>query len=496
MKVAVLSSHVLWPHHYETELEIMQKHLDAGDEVIQLVCNRSFGICDSNLDHSMNKCLVCISRRECGTSLLKGNIQVKDLLSYADSQATRDAGQVRVDFDSLLSLQEYYIENYPIGYAVGSTLVSILRDSTLNISENKLKISNFIKYAFLSYRAAQVFLQDEKPDRVYIFNGRLPVPRAMLSACREKGIDCYVHERGYNYKHYELFENNLPQDLIFIQQLIEKTWAKGKEPERSQIGSEFFNARRKGREQGWFSFVLGQKDGMLPAEWDPQKHNIVIFNSSEDEFMSCTDDWKNKLYMSQYDAIRRISRDLSRNPDLRIYLRCHPNLKGASEAEKRELESMRTEPLFYIGPESEISTYALLDHADVVLTFNSTVGIEATFWGKPSVLAGPSLYDRLGSNYLPSSHEEVLNLLRRRDLPPMPREGAIKYGYYFNSFGIPFSYFEPENLVEGKFRGKLVLASYKWDARELQRRILRVKVLKPLHNMLHRYHLSKVKAID
>jgi hypothetical protein len=495
MKIAVLSSHVLWPYHYETELEIMQNHLDAGDEVIQLACNRSFGICDSNLDHNMNKCLACISKRECGKNLLKGSLRTKDLLSYADAASFEEASRVRVNFDSLISLQEYHVGDFPLGYAVGSTLVSILRDSTLDVGANKPKISALIKYALLAYRASQRFIELEKPERVYVFNGRIPVPRAMLSACNERSVDCYVHERGCNFKRYELYKNNIPQDLVFIQSLIEKKWNDAEEPLRTEIGKEFFIKRRNGQEQAWISFIKGQQDGSMPADWDQEKHNIVIFNSSEDEFMSCTDDWKNKLYMSQYDAIRRICRDLSNDENLRIYLRCHPNLRGASDAEKRELESMKKENLFYIDPNSEISTYALLDRADVVLTFNSTVGIEATFWNKPSVLAGPSLYDRLGSNYLPSSHVEVLDLLKRRNLPTMPKEGAIKYGYYFNSFGIPFKYYQPINLVEGTFKGKVVQPFTKTDWRTLQNMIITKKSLKSLQKLIHYYHISRVKSV-
>jgi hypothetical protein len=89
----------------------------------------------------------------------------------------------------------------------------------------------------------------------------------------------------------------------------------------------------------------------------------------------------------------------------------------------------------------------------VVLTFNSTVGIEATFWDKPSILAGPSLYDQLGSNYIPTSHEEVMSLLLQRNLQPKGKHGALMYGYFFNSFGKPFRYFQPEHFSGGTFKG-------------------------------------------
>jgi hypothetical protein len=491
MKVAIFSTHILWSQHYETELEIMQNHLDEGDEVIQIVCNRSLGICDTNLEHGLSKCLACTSKRNFGKSLLKGNVTELDLLMGADREMTQELAGIRTDFSTLEALQEYQIDNFPIGYAVGSTLVSLVRNSALNLSENKDQIVKLLKYALLTYRAALRFLEKERPDRVYVFNGRFPYPRAVLSACEYLGIDCYIHERGYNYFHYELYKNRLPQDLVFIQELIEQAWLKAEEPIRTERGKQFFSDRRTGKEQGWVSFVKGQALGELPAGWDPEKHNIVIFNSSEDEFVSCTADWKNKLYMSQYEAIRRIAADLADDPDIRIYLRAHPNLAKASDNEKAELLSLSKEELIFIPPESKISSYAMLDHASVVLTFNSTVGIEATFWDKPSVLAGPSLYDRLGSNYLPTSHQEVLQLLRSRDLEPMPKSGAIKYGYFFNSFGIPFRHFEPDGFANGKYKGIDVVPFMKNMAGTFEFKVLSNNALKPVHRFLYRLHERK-----
>jgi len=494
MKIAVLSSHILWAQHYETELEIMQKHLDEGDQVIQMVCNRTYGICDTNLNRSLAKCLACVSKRKHGISLLEGNVREVDLFSLLTQDDFSEAKTIQSVFLNLELLQEYEIENFPIGYAVGSTLVSLMRNSAIDLSERKSDIENLLKYALLTYRGALHFLKSEKPDRVYIFNGRFPYPRAVLSACQKLGIACYIHERGFNIFHYELYKNRLPQDLIYIQERIEELWKNAKEPERSEVGKSFFSDRRIGREQGWVSFIKGQEDGQLPLNWDSQKHNIVIFNSSEDEFVSCTDDWKNKLYMSQYDAIRRIASDLANDPEIKIYLRAHPNLIRASDAEKAELDSLRKENLIFIPPDSKISSYALLDHASVVLTFNSTVGIEATYWDKPSVLAGPSLYDRLGSNYLPATHEEVLALLRTRNLKPMPKEGAIKYGYYFNSFGLSFNYFKPEGFAEGKFKGVSVLPFEKNMKGTLEFKILSNNSLKPLHHLLYKWHeYRKVK---
>jgi len=492
MKVVVFSTHIIWPYHYETELEIMQSHLDQGHELIQLVCNASFGICDTNLEHNVYKCMTCINRRKAGVAELQGKVKELEILDFTGPEELQAASKMPCSFDSLDKLQELHLGNYPIGYAVGSTLISLLRSTTIDLSSGNKKLGSLMRHAALTYYACKNFLEKEKPDLVYVFNGRIPNPRAMISACHEAGITCMIHERGNSYKYYEIFTNKLPQDLNYRQDLSLTAWENGKEPERSKLAHDFFINRRKGQEQGWHSFVSHQKDGLLPENWDSKKHNIVIFNSSEDEYLSCSEDWKNKLYPSQYKAIRRICNDLKDQPDIQIYLRCHPNLAGASDSEKKELASMKNEPLVCIAPEDTISTYALLDNCSVVLTFGSTVGIEATYWDKPSVLAGPSLYDRLESTYNPQSHEDVITLLKNRDLKPKEKQGALIYGYYYNSYGKNFKYFTPESLSSGKFKGKNLMKSKRsinWTFK-----ILDSDPTKLMYRVLARYYRNKIKG--
>ena len=50
MKIAIFISEIMWTTHLGTGLEIIQKHLDAGDEVVSFVCNSFLGNCDQNLE--------------------------------------------------------------------------------------------------------------------------------------------------------------------------------------------------------------------------------------------------------------------------------------------------------------------------------------------------------------------------------------------------------------------------------------------------------------
>ncbi len=115
-----------------------------------------------------------------------------------------------------------------------------------------------------------------------------------------------------------------------------------------------------------------------------------------------------------------------------------------------------------ISPESSIDSYALVDWSDLVVTYRSTMGIEATYWGKPSVSVGPAGYSGFGCVYEPESIQDLFHLLEKTDLPKLDQETCFIYGFYRMSFGIPFKYYRPESLFQGKFLNKRLTSYPEW----------------------------------
>jgi hypothetical protein len=130
----------------------------------------------------------------------------------------------------------------------------------------------------------------------------------------------------------------------------------------------------------------------------------------------------------------------------------HPNMRKMSAAEREKWFALESKALTVIHPESPVSTYALLRAADKVLSFGSTVGIEATYWGKPSILAGRCFYEGLGATYNPASHEELVELLVA-ELPAKDRTAALMYGFHMSTFGTPFKWWVADGFESGKFKG-------------------------------------------
>ena len=83
-------------------------------------------------------------------------------------------------------------------------------------------------------------------------------------------------------------------------------------------------------------------------------------------------------------------------------------MSKVNNAQLDEINTFNYANLKIIGPDEDIDTYKLMDIADKVISFGSTTGIEATFWGATSILFGKSFYMHLDAAYQPNSYNCLL----------------------------------------------------------------------------------------
>jgi hypothetical protein len=204
----------------------------------------------------------------------------------------------------------------------------------------------------------------------------------------------------------------------------------------------------------WFNYLDKQEKDLLPVNWNDKIENLVLFTSSEDEFVSISDEWNLTLFKSQFEGIKFISDIISNLTNIHLYIRVHPNVEGMSNDYKTLLMKLSfNNNTTLINYDSPVSSYALLKKCNKVITFGSTVGIEAVFWGKPSILIGKSYYINLKGVIVPKTQDELVNLLTRR-IDDLPEAGdALKYGYFMKTFGVEYQYYKPVDLMSGNFKG-------------------------------------------
>lgn len=456
MRILIIGFFTDWIAHLGTELEIAQQHLNEGHRVDFLLCDGSIGGCRANPEGTKSVCDQCIYRHLKGIRLLKGQVEVNWLGDFITPGMKEAASDSCSGVKSVADAKCFDHAGHDLGWGALSSTIHETRDPFCSSTKSASMLAAMVRAAVLAYEGVKHYLKiHPDTDKAYIFNGRFACTRGAFRACQETArTEAVLHERGSSNEKYAMFSGGLLHERESWKARIEQSWNDEPDPRRrEEIGRLFFEERRSGTEVAWKSFISQQRRDQLPDGFNPRKTNIAIFNSSEDEFAAIGDEWRNHVYPMQSEGIRRITADsLEQYPEYHFYLRMHPNLQGVDNEDTRRIRSLQHSNLTIIEPDSPISTYSLLDASDMVISFGSTIGVEATFWGKPSIMAGHSFYEHLGAVHCPQSHEGLMDMIGMKP-EPCPTEGALKYGFHLRTFGVPFKYWRAEDFYRGSFMG-------------------------------------------
>lgn len=450
-----------WSPHIETELELIHGHLEQGDEVTVFICNGELPVCYSNLTHDEHVCGLCSNRRRNAFGLLNlwERVSIRNFINLtpSDMEILKRYQGIKVETqEELLKLK---LDECPLGTVIYNELSSVRQDDEPNIPDESEYIEKSIESYVMIYLSFKNHFAELSPDFFYTFNGRLVAAHAAVEAARVHNVEFGVHDRAAATNRYRLVKNDSLNSLSYWKNHIETHWANSEmtEDEKKKFGIEWFEARQRNETQGWFSFT-SEQDIDLPKSFDKARTNLVIFNSSDFEMIGI-DEFQPPFYENQRDGLLKLATDLERVKDLQIYLRVHPHLKDKNNAQTRFITEQLTgrfKNFEVIEADSKIRTYSLLRHADAILTFGSTVGIEAAFIGIPSLLAGRAFYEGVGACTSFSTHQDLLNFIvdgtfRLSEVErTQRRDAALKYGYFCQTGGTPYKLFKQTGVFEMK----------------------------------------------
>lgn len=457
MNVLFTSLYPMWDYHYVSELNLLQEHLEAGDGVSMTTCDASLGNCECNPTHELPHCLRCVSIRNRGLSLIQGEVTTLPLVDKAFAKASPRGGVP--DFASVDELKAYRWEGFDLGMAVYSSLVDRLSSSVPDVVAHRALVRSLFLDAWRVWMSARSLLAKHHFDRVYLFNGRYASARPWIRACEQAGVEYFTHEKSGDPEKIFLFHNQFPHEPLQYAAMIESFWRKSNGDDVVlQEGREFFEERPRGQLSGWTSFVTQQHKEMLPESWDPGRRNIAIFASTEHEIVGLSDLFAEGLFPDQFAAYRRIVGDIAvRDPSVFFYLRIHPN-SGKESVKWWESPSLREAGnLEVISPESPVSSYALMAACEKCIAFMSSAGIEATYWGKPSMVLGTAYYAGIGAVFEPKSPWEALEWILGSP-SPQPALNAVKYGAFMRCGGSQLPHSKMVNYYTLSFRGEVLEA--------------------------------------
>ncbi len=209
MKILFFAPHAgIWPHSYP-EAVLADSLMKAGNEVIYLNCNglfrnncitmSAFGVNAFSSEAEKTKiCERCIS---CKTVLRK-QFNFSSTLDI-DTFITKDD---LTEIDSILAnisrdnFIEYCLDGLPLGRTCMYELLLYYKKTSFSFSEEEWQTYLFaLRNSLLSYFAQKRFYQEEKPDRVIIYNPLYSVNRVAALLCEKLDIPFYFIHGGGNY---------------------------------------------------------------------------------------------------------------------------------------------------------------------------------------------------------------------------------------------------------------------------------------------------------
>lgn len=421
---------------YDTAVKLQQ----AGDEVHLFYCTGEPSVCWTNPCQQKIICRWCNHHRRKMHGSLPVGIKIHSFSDYYDFALGEMVSALTFQYNNLEEIKALKYKEVQIGYGALSTYISQTRNLDPLIDQTfKNFFDAYLRAECLLVEILARALTEIKPDYVSLYNGRFFETRPAYDYAKYLGytVRCYENIRPLglaNGLSTVYFENCLPHNIKFNKEFIENNWREStlSDQEKETVGRSFFENRRGGKRAGDAVYTLKQAAGKLPENWDEHKRNIVIFNSSEDEFVAIGDEYSGlSLFPSQIVGLKKILELFKEQPEFFFYLRIHPNLKGIKYKYHLDLYELEKEynNIKVIPPDSPISSYALLDAAEKIIVFGSTIGVEGAYWGKPVILLAETFYSYLDLCYLPDSLESLREAILSR-LPAKDNLPAIKYGFF------------------------------------------------------------------
>lgn len=444
-------------------LEEAIKQVQKGNEVFILNCDKSIGGCMENPGWNPLYCNLCIHfQKQDMRSYMPKGVEQHWISEYVKQIDEKDIP--KFEYTTTKELRNLTFHCVEIGLGVMSTYISLTRNLNPKIDNASRPYFNaLIREQVIT---ALVFekLQKEHHFGLVVFqNGRGAQFKSLLNLCQSMKIDFLCTEYlalGSGQVFLCNFFNDIPHSIEANNTKYEECWESttADSVTREKIARSFYENRRNAVFAGDTIYVKDQVKGEMPVDWTEDVENIVIFNSSEDEFAAISREFDNaSFYPSQIDGIRAIVEHYEGDTTKHFTLRVHPNLKNISYKYHQELYQLNYPNLTVIPADSIISTYALMDAANKVIVFGSTAGIESVYWRKPVICLAAAYYNHMNITYLPHSEDDLWKYIDTLKLPCLYNNGVLKYGYFYMSDNHEKAQYMSIDKVRRKFLGRTLL---------------------------------------
>jgi hypothetical protein len=338
--------------------------------------------------------------------------------------------------------------------AVGATTVDpheaanisvpwVLRTPDVEAAPEGLAVENDLAISAAAVeRAAHRILDRFRPDVVFQLNGLFAAEKAFRAVALARGMRAPTYEiapRG----NALVFSQGEPAPLYDTSAAWNVTQDQPLTTEQHVAIDRLLadRARGVGAHERYFEETVDEADAVRARLLAPRGSRVVtLFSNLAWDSAVLHRDF---AYGSMLEWINAVVASAGGRPDLTLIVRVHP-AEQSWGTRQPVWEALRSAALpanvRVVGPGDPISSYGLLELSDLVLTYASTIGLEAVVRGLPVVVAAKTHYRDCGFTIDASSHADVERAL---DAAPRPTDAQVerarRYAFtFFYRCMIPF----------------------------------------------------------
>jgi hypothetical protein len=474
-RILVFSPYVSRYHLFAYEGTIAKACQIRGATVEYVLCDGLLPECDmhwnsfpENIPRPVDLCQGCQARAKRNFHEL--DIPLKDLPyrwlgEFVNETERRDA----FAWAQSLSASEMRLacfQGYPVGEWVQSSVISYFRQYPPDMDNCEVAkvYRGFLVSAATVVSGLRNYLEAYSVDSALLFNGRQSITRVAFEVFRRLGIRVLTHETPFFQRGHLMLKANARCWSIEPFTEFWRMWGQIPLTRTSlEQTSNWLKNRRYGAGLSWHAYNAPQtSDVSLKKQLNlnRSKKLLALFTSSTDE--TAGDPELQGPFEPQSEWTQEVVNWVGDRSDVELVVRVHPNLAG-----KTGLGKAVDEYNFYhkmklaapantriVMPDDSLNSYALMDEADVCLTYGSSVGYEMAMLGKPVVLASRAPYEDCSHTLNIRSKQSLPEMLEKSLQPTSAREirrEAFRLAYYYVfKFELPFPLVSMSAVMDAK----------------------------------------------
>ena len=370
---------------------------------------------------------------------------------------------------SIAELMAFEWQDMPLGALCLPGLRWVLRIHHLSDDESTRYLLR--EYILSAWNVSQKFsklLDETNPRAVVVFNGQFFPEATARYIAQKRGIRVITHEVGLQPATAYFTEGEATAYPIHIPESFELNdeqnakldayLAKRFQGDFTMAGIKFWSDM-KGLDKSFLKKAANFKQ-IVPI------FTNVIFDTSQPH--------ANTVFEDMFDWLDLVLDEIRLHPETLFVIRAHPDELRVRKSSRETVEGwvssrgVEKEPnVVFVSPRETLSSYELIQRSKFVMTYNSTIGLEASLMGAAVFCAGKARFTQYPTVFFPQTIEEVRSKLKEFltadviDIPLEFKRNARRFLYYqLFKTSLPFGEFLEPSVRTTQSK----LKSFEFDA--------------------------------